>query len=62
MKNYKINFQVSVILILISIVTGSFFGIDKFTSENPGDEASIYIGLSDKDSSSCDICMPGGIL
>jgi len=60
MKNYKINFQVSVILILISIVTGSFFGIDKFTSENPGDEASIYIGLSDKDSSSCDICMPGG--
>ena len=60
MKNYKVNLQVSVILILISIVTGSFFGIDKFTSENPADEAAIYIGLSDKDSSSCDICMPGG--
>ena len=60
MNNYKINLKLSIIFVLISIFSASFYGIDKLTSENPPDGATIYIGLSDRDSSSCDICMQGG--
>lgn len=38
----------------------SLFGIDKATSQNPQDSALIHIGLSDRDSSSCSMCMEGG--
>ena len=47
--------------VVISLFSSILFGIDKITSENPGDAASIKIGLSSIDSSSCKICSEGGI-
>jgi hypothetical protein len=46
--------------VLISIISSIFFGIDKITSENPSDSALIHIGLSNRDSSSCEVCSEGG--
>ena len=47
--------------VAISLFSSILFGVDKITSENPGDAASIKIGLSSIDSSSCKICSEGGI-
>ena len=48
-------------MVTISLFSSILFGVDKITSENPGDAASIKIGLSSIDSSSCKICSEGGI-
>ena len=48
------------ILIIISIFITSLYGIDKLTSQNPSDSASIRVGLSNIDSYACSICMEGG--
>ena len=53
--------EISIILIGISLFFSILYGIDKATSENPNDAASIYIGLSSIDSYSCKICSEGGI-
>ena len=53
--------KISVVLIALSLFFSILYGIDKATSENPNDAASIYIGLSSIDSSSCKICSEGGI-
>lgn len=59
---YYVNLKskLAIILIVVSIFTGSLFGIDKLTSENPPDESFVFIGLSNKDSSSCNVCLKGG--
>ena len=54
--------EIAIILIGISLFSSILFGVDKITSENPGDAASIRIGLSSIDSSSCKICSEGGII
>jgi len=51
MKN-KIGFS----LIILSLLFAFLYGIDKLTSDNPSDSALIRIGLSDIDSSNCNIC------
>ena len=48
-------------LVTISLFSSILFGVDKITSENHSDAASIKIGLSSIDSSSCKICSEGGI-
>ena len=53
--------KIAIILIGISLFFSILYGTDKITSENPSDPASIYIGLSSIDSSSCKICSEGGI-
>ena len=53
--------KISVIIISISILTSMLFGIDRITSENPSDSATLRISLSDRDSSYCDECTEGGI-
>ena len=53
--------EIAVILIGISLFFSILYGVDKITSENTSDPASIYIGLSSIDSSSCKICSEGGI-
>ena len=53
--------KISIVLIAISLFFSIIYGADKTTSENPNDAASIYIGLSSIDSSSCKICSEGGI-
>ena len=53
--------KIAIILIGISLFSSILYGVDKITSENTSDPASIYIGLSSIDSSSCKICSEGGI-
>ena len=53
--------KISLIIISISILTSMLFGIDRITSENPSDSATLRISLSDRDSSYCDECTEGGI-
>ena len=48
-------------LVAISLFSSILFGVDKITSENPDNAATIRIGLSSIDSSSCKICSEGGI-
>ena len=52
--------KLSFVLIIIAIIVATLFGIDKATSQNSQDSALIHIGLSDRDSSSCSMCMEGG--
>jgi hypothetical protein len=51
MKN-KIGF----FFIIVSLSFACLYGIDKLTSDNPSDSALIRIGLSNIDSSNCDVC------
>ena len=53
--------KIAIILVAISLFSSILFGVDKITSENPSDAASIKIGLSSIDSSTCKICSEGGI-
>ncbi len=53
--------KIAIILVTISLFSSILFGVDKITSENPSDAASIKIGLSSIDSSTCKICSEGGI-
>ena len=53
--------KIAIILVGISLFSSILYGTDKITSENPSDAASIKIGLSSIDSSSCKICSEGGI-
>lgn len=53
--------RISLVLVIISIILSVLFGIDKITSANPEDSALIRIGLSDRDSTICEICSEGGI-
>ena len=48
------------LIIIISISITTLYGIDKATSQNPSDSASIRIGLSNIDSSGCSACLEGG--
>ena len=51
----------SIILISCIIIgLGFIYGVDRLTSENPSDAATIYVGLSDSDSSGCDASFVGG--
>ena len=51
MKN-KIGF----FFIIVSLSFACLYGIDKLTSDNPSDAALLRIGLSNIDSSNCDVC------
>ena len=42
--------------IIVSLLFACLYGIDKLTSDNPSDSALIRIGLSNIDSSNCDVC------
>lgn len=57
----QLKVKLAIILVSISLLTSVLYGVDKFTSNNPADAASIRIGLSDKDSSSCQECLKNGI-
>ena len=48
--------KISLILIFVSLFASILYGIDKFTSDNPNDSALIRIGLSNIDSSNCNVC------
>jgi hypothetical protein len=56
-----LKLKIAIILVGISLFSSILYGTDKITSENPSDAASIKIGLSSIDSSSCKICSEGGI-
>jgi len=53
------HLKIGYAFLAISIFFIVIFGIDKITSENPSDSALIRIGLSDTDSSQCEICQEG---
>ena len=53
--------KIAIILVIISLFSSILYGTDRVTSENPSDAATIKIGLSSIDSSSCKICSEGGI-
>jgi len=57
----QLKLKLAIILVSISLLTSILYGVDKFTSTNPADAASIRIGLSDKDSSSCQECLKNGV-
>ena len=50
----------SLSLLLFAILTSMLFVIDRITSENPSDSATIRFSLSDIDSSGCDLCSIAG--
>ncbi len=53
--------KIGFIILFISISFSILYGLDKITSENPSDSALIRIGLSNIDSSTCEICDYDGI-
>ena len=53
--------KIGFMILFISISFSILYGLDKITSENPSDSALIRIGLSDIDSSTCEICDYDGI-
>jgi len=54
------NYKIILPMIFLSMFFLIVFGVDKLTSENPSDSASIRIGLSNIDSSTCKICEING--
>lgn len=53
--------KIAILVVIFSISLTLIFGIDKSTAENPSDAALLHIGLSNHDSSSCQVCSEGGI-
>ena len=54
------NLKIGYMFVAISIFSIVIFGIDKATSENPSDASVIRIGVSNIDSSTCNMCQIGG--
>ena len=54
------HYAFSLTLVIIPLFFSLLFGIDAITSESPSDAALIRIGISDRDSSICEICSEGG--
>ena len=57
----QLKLKLAILLVSISLLTSILYGVDKSTSNNPDDAASIRIGLSDTDSSSCPECLKNGV-
>lgn len=53
--------KIAILVVIFSISLTLIFGIDKSTAENPSDAALLRIGLSNHDSSSCQVCSEGGL-
>ena len=54
------HYAFSLTLVAIPLFFSILFGIDAITSESPSDAALIRIGISDRDSSICEVCSEGG--
>lgn len=53
--------KIAIILISISLLSSTLYGIDKLTSSNSADASLIRIGLSNLESNQCQICQEGEI-
>ena len=55
------SIKIAIVLVSFSLVSSTFFALDKYTSSNPNDASLIRIGLSDFASNERQICQEGSI-
>ena len=55
------SIKIAIVLVSFSLVSSTFFALDKYTSSNPNDASLIRLGLSDFASNECQICQEGSI-